>query len=98
MSGKGVSTVRYTRIRAQGRPPRFTHLTACVSEEEGGFTVQVRLYHQTKPENRAWGEEVADSFETASAMLGDLAAAYSIPQSHITISVLMENAREGTRH
>jgi len=90
--------VPYTRMRAQRRPPRFTHLAACVSEEEGGFTVQVRLYHQAKPKNRAWGEEVADSFETASAMLVDLAAAYSIPQSHITISVLMENARDGTRH
>ena len=90
--------MRYTRIRAQGESPRFTHLAACVSEEEGGFTVHVRLYHQAKPENRAWGEEVADSFETASAMLGDLAAAYSIPQTHITISVRMENAREGTRH
>jgi hypothetical protein len=98
--------VRSTRIRAQRRLPRFTHLAACVSEEDGGFTVQVRLYHQAKSKNRAWGEEIADSFEeeiadsfeTASAMLGDLAAAYSIPQTHITISVLMENARGGTRH
>jgi hypothetical protein len=73
-------------------------LTACVSEEEGGFAVQVRLHHQTKPENRAWGEEVADSFETASNMLGDLAAAFSIPQTHVTISLRMENARDSTRH
>ena len=60
--------------------------------------MHVRLYHEAKPANRAWGEELADSFETASAMLGDLAAAYSIPQTHITISVRMENVREGTRH
>src|ERR1700751_4846963 len=95
---KGWRTVRYTRTRPRRGPPRFTHLAACVSEEEGSFTVHVRLYHQSKPANGAWGEEVADSFETASAMLGDLAAVYSIPQTHITISVRMENAREGTRH
>jgi len=60
--------------------------------------VHVRLYNEAKPENRARGEEVADSFEAASAMLGDLAAALSIPQTHIKISVRMENVREGTRH
>ena len=90
--------MRYTRTRTGRRPPHFTHLAASVSEEEGAFTVHVRLYDQAKPENGAWGEEVADSFEAASAMLDDLAAAYSIPQTHITISVRMENAKEGTRH
>jgi hypothetical protein len=90
--------MRDAGTRARRGAPRFTHLAACVSEEEGSFTVQVRLYHEAKPENRAWGEEVADSFETVSAMLGDLATAYSIPQTHVKISLLMENAREGTRH
>jgi protein-disulfide isomerase len=90
--------VRHTRIRTRRGRPRFTHLAACVSEEEGSFTVHVRLYHEAKPENRAWGEEVADSFEAASAILGDLASALSIPQTNIKISVRMENVREGTRH
>jgi hypothetical protein len=31
-------------------------------------------------------------------MLGDLAAAYSIPQTHIEITLRMENSRDGTRH
>jgi len=98
VKSSSTGATKTIRTRARRGPPRSTHLAACVSEEEGGFTVQVRLYHQSKPENGAWGEEVADSFEIASAMLGDLAAAYSIPQTHITISVRMENAREGTRH
>jgi hypothetical protein len=90
--------VRYPRIRPRRGRLRFTHLAASVSEEDGNFTLQVRLSHETKPENRVWGEEVADSFETASAMLGDLAAAYSIPQSNIEITLRLENARDGTRH
>ena len=77
---------------------RFTHLSACVSEEAGSFTVHVRLSHEAEPGNRAWGEEIADSFETASAMLGDLAAGYGIPQTHIAIVLRMGNIRDGTRH
>jgi hypothetical protein len=90
--------VRYAQIRRQLRLARFTHLAACVSEEDGSFTVQVRLSHEEEPETRAWGEEIADSFEAASAMLGDLAAAYSIPQAHIEITLRLENSRAGTRH
>jgi hypothetical protein len=73
-------------------------LAACVSEEDGSFTVQVRLSHDAEPKNRAWGEEIADSFETASAMLGDLATLFSIPQTNIEITLRLENARDGTRH
>jgi hypothetical protein len=93
-----LGTVRYSRIRRRRELTRFTHLAACVSEEDGGFTVQVRLSHEVEPENRAWGEEIADSFEAASAMLGDLAAVYSIPQTHIEITLRLENSRDGTRH
>jgi hypothetical protein len=95
---EGWRSVRYTRARPRRRSTRFTHLAACVSEEDGSFTVQVRLSHEAEPENRAWGEEIADSFETATAMLGDLAAGYGIPQSHIEIILRMENVSDGTRH
>jgi hypothetical protein len=73
-------------------------LAACVSQEDGSFMVQVRLSHETDPEKRAWGEETADSFETASAMLSELADSFSIPQNHIEITLRLENARDGTRH
>jgi hypothetical protein len=92
--------VKYTRMPAQRRPSasRYTHLSACLSEEDGCFAVQVRLYDEAKPEKGVWGEEIAESIEAASAMLDELAAAYSIPQARIKIRVRMENAREGTRH
>ena len=90
--------MRHPRIRPRRGLNRFTHLAASVSEEDGSFTVQVRLYHEAEPENRAWAEEIADSFEAASDMLGDLAAAYAIPQTHVEITLRLENARDGTRH
>jgi hypothetical protein len=90
--------MRDPRIRARRGLKRFTHLAASVSQEDGSFTVQVRLYHEAEPENRAWAEEVADSFEEASDMLGDLAAAYAIPQTHVEITLRLENSQDGTRH
>jgi hypothetical protein len=92
--------MKYTRVRAQRRSgaSRYTHLSACVSEEDGCFTVQVRLYDEAKPEKGVWGEETAESIEAASAMLGELAETYSIPQARINIRVRMANLRDGTRH
>jgi hypothetical protein len=92
--------MKHIRMRAQRGPnaSRYTHLSACVSQEDGGFTVQVRLYDEAKPEKGVWGEEVAASIEAASAMLGELAGAYSIPQARIKIRVRMGNAKEGTLH
>jgi len=48
---------------------RYTRLFACISEEEGGYTVQVRLSNEMNPEDSAWGEEIVDSFETASGLV-----------------------------
>ncbi len=92
--------MKHTRMRAQRGTDasRYTHMSACLSEEDGGFTVQVRLYDEAKPEMGVWGEETAESIEAASAMLGELAATYSIPQARINIRVRMANLRDGTRH
>src|SRR6266481_3611737 len=78
--------------------PRYTHLTAWVTEEEDGYIVQVRLHHATKPANAAWGEEISDSLETASALLHALADKFSIPQSRVDICLRLENVTDGTRH
>jgi hypothetical protein len=78
--------------------PRYTHLTAWVTEEEDGYTVQVRLHHETRPANAAWGEEISDSLETASVLLQALAAKFSIPESRVAIRLRLENLQEGTRH
>ena len=40
-----------SRFRAEAR--HFTDLFASISEEDDGYTVQVRLYDRTKPENAA---------------------------------------------
>ena len=78
----------------------YTNLFARISEEDedGGFTVQVRLYNDVKPGNAAWGEEVADCFETASMLVGALAAEFSIPTECIEIELRMHKAEDGTRH
>jgi hypothetical protein len=77
---------------------RYTHLFACISEEDDGYAIQVRLYDQARPENVAWGEEIADSVETASMLITALATEFSIPQEHIKIELRMNNAEKGTRH
>jgi hypothetical protein len=78
--------------------PRYTHLSAWVTEEEDGYLVQVRLRHATKPANSAWGEEISDSLEMASALLHALADKFSIPQSRVDICLRMEKLQDGTRH
>jgi hypothetical protein len=83
---------------SESNEPRYTHLTAWVTEEEDGYIVQVRLHHAAKPANAAWGEEISDSLEMASALLHALAEKFSIPQSRIDISLRLENLRDGTRH
>jgi len=80
------------------RPDCFTHLAACITEDDGGFTVEMSLSNQAKPGRGLTGEEIVDSIETASALLDAVAKKYSIPQARIKIRVRMENAREGTRH
>jgi hypothetical protein len=73
-------------------------LFASISEEDGSYTVQVRLYDQAKPGSGAWGEETAGSIEAASVWVGALAAEFSIPQARIKIEIRMNNMTSGTRH
>ena len=40
-------------VQSGARITRYTHLFACVSEEESGFTIEVKLYNDGKPENTA---------------------------------------------
>jgi hypothetical protein len=44
----------------------YTDLFASIAEEDGGYTVQVRLSNKASPQNAAWGEEIADSIEASS--------------------------------
>jgi hypothetical protein len=85
-------------IESETRTSRYTHLFACISEDDGGYTVQVRLSNSVKPENTAWGEEIADSFETASMLVAALAAEFSIERERIKIEIRLEKITEGTLH
>jgi hypothetical protein len=76
----------------------YTHLFACISEEDDSFTVQIRLSNTAKADNTAWGEEVTDCFETASTLIASLAAEFSIPREHIEIEIRMNKSSDGTRH
>lgn len=78
--------------------PRYTHLFASISEEDDCYTVQVRLYHEVRTRCSAWGEEIADSMETASMLIAALAEEHSIAQAHITIEIRLHELTAGTRH
>ena len=93
-----VVTPGRLRVESDVEGSGFTDLFASISEEDGGYTVQVRLYDRAKPDNAAWGEEIADSVETASMLVGALAAEFSIPQARIEIEIRMSNLASGTRH
>ena len=76
----------------------YTRLFACISEEEDGYMVQVRLSNEMQPENGAWGEEIVDSVETASEFVAALAGEFSIAQACVQIEIRMHNHKHGTRH
>ena len=79
---------------------RFTHLFACITEEDGSYIVQVRLHSGpvTTPESAAWGEEIAESFETAAEMITALAERFSIPQDRIRLEIRIDDIGANTRH
>ena len=76
----------------------FTRLAARICEEDGAFTVTVRLQNRRKKSEVAWGQEIAPTIEMASLMIGALAEQFSIPQKRISIRIDMENLRDGTLH
>ena len=91
-------TIRRFRVESDLKGSHFTDLFASISEEDDGYVVQVRLYDQARPEKAAWGEEMADSIETASMLVAALATEFSIPQARIRIDIRMNNMTNGTRH
>lgn len=76
----------------------FTRLHAHIVEEEGAFTVRVRMLNHLKPEESAWGEEIAETFDMASVLIGSLASQFSIPQQCISIKIVMGRFKDGTLH
>jgi hypothetical protein len=86
-------------MRKKNRAPaRFTRLYATVCQEEGAFTVTVRLLNHRNRSQVAWGEEIAETVEVASAMIGALAREFSIAEKCIAIELRMASLKEGTLH
>ena len=76
----------------------FSRLHAVIREEDGGFTVSVRLHNHENQSETVWGQEIAASIEMASSMLETLAKEFSIPSKWISIDIRMEKVRDGTLH
>ena len=78
--------------------PAFTRLHARITQEDGAFTVSIRMLNHQNDVDRAWGNEIAPSIEIASRMIGALAEQFSIPQGCISINIVMTNFKDGTLH
>jgi hypothetical protein len=64
---------------------KFTRLDARILQEDGAFTVRVRMLNHLNLQQCAWGEEIAASIDMASSMIGSLASQFEISESGITI-------------
>ena len=76
----------------------FTRLHARITQEEGAFTVSVRLLNHLKQDERAWGQEIATSIDMASCMIDSIAKQFCISQKCISVSIVMDNFKDGTFH
>ena len=76
----------------------FTRLNANIVEEDGAFTVSVRIFNHLKTKDGVWGQEIAATFDMASLMVGSLASQFSIPEKCVSIKIVMQRYRDGTVH
>ena len=76
----------------------FTRLYAHIVEEDGAFVVRVRMLNHLNQEQRAWGEEIAPTFDMANMMIGSIAHQFSIPQNCVSIKIVMRRFKDGTFH
>jgi hypothetical protein len=76
----------------------FTPLHARITQEEGAFTVSVRMHNHLNRGEGAWGEEIATSIEVATSMIDSLAKRFCISQNCISVRIVMSNFKDGTFH
>ena len=76
----------------------YTRLQARITQEKGAFTVSVRVLNHLRQGEGAWGEEIACSIDMASAMIDSIAKQFCIPQNCISVSIVMDNFKDGTFH
>ena len=71
---------------------------ARITQELDAFTVRITLENPRNDNDRAGGEERAPSFEEASALISGVAKRFRISESNVSLSIQMENYRDGTLH
>ena len=76
----------------------FTRLHARITEEDGTFTVSVRLLNHLKQGEGAWGEEIATSIDVASSMIDSIAKNCGVSQNCISVSIVMNKFKDVTFH
>ena len=76
----------------------FTRLHAHITEEDGAFTLNIRMLNHLKPDERAWGQEIVATIDLASSMIGSVAKEFGIEQNSISIKIVMSNFKDGTLH
>jgi hypothetical protein len=85
-------------LSSRGAKSAFTRLHAHILEENGAFTVRVRMLNHLRASDSAWGEDVAPTFDLASMMIATLACEFSIPQNCISLKIIMARFKDGTIH
>ncbi|MEA2980751.1 MAG: hypothetical protein QOF09_2574 [Alphaproteobacteria bacterium] len=85
-------------FRSNSSVPTFTRLHAQIIQEDGAFTVNVRMLNHLNNDDRAWGQEIAVSIDMASVLIESIAKQYSIPENCISINIVMDNFKDGTLH
>jgi hypothetical protein len=91
---RSLSMTKRKRLPSQ----TFTRLHARITEENGAFTVSVRLLNHRMQGDGAWGEEIAPSIDMASTMIDAIAKQFSISQKCVSIRIVMDDFRDGTFH
>ncbi len=77
---------------------KFTRLHARIVQEDGAFTVRVRMLNHLKQDEYAWGQEIAATIDMASSMIGLLAKQFRISEKCVSIKIVMDKFKEGTFH
>jgi hypothetical protein len=98
MTGSAARRTAARFFSNKGKVCNFTRLRVHIVEEDGAFTVNVRMLNHLKTKERAFGEEIAATFEMANLMVEVLAAEFSITQDCISMKISMKNYRDGVFH
>ncbi len=85
-------------MRFKGLEANFTRLHAHIAEEDGAFTVSIRVHNHLNEAESACGEEIAATFELANSMVSALAEQFKIEQNCVSLSIVMQKFKDGTFH